>query len=258
MGGFDGMHIAHQRLFSHLGHSGAVLVIDNGYANITPKDYRQKFSIHKIYYENLKDIKNLSGLEFIQKLKQKFKSLQTIVVGYDFRFGAGATCGIDKLKKYFKKVVVVDEISYDNIPIHSRTIREFIKNGNTASANNMLGRHYEIAGHVISGQGIGTKQLVPTINISCVDFVLPKAGVYKTATTIDKKQFNSVTFVGVRATTDGKKAIETHIINQDLKTVSKHIVISFISYLRQNKKFENLKSLNKQIQTDIKNCQTLS
>ncbi len=255
IGGFDGMHTAHQKLFSHLGDSGAVFAIDNGYANITPKTYRQKHTKYPIYYENLKDIKNLSGYEFIDKLKQKFLNLDTIVVGYDFRFGAGAVCGIKELRENFKKVVVIDEVVCDNIPVHSRTIRQDITTGEIGRANDMLGRAYEIRGSVISGQGLGAKKLVPTINISCVDFLLPKDGVYKTTTTIDDQELASITFVGTRATTDGNFSIETHIIDQNISETPPDITIKFISYLRANKKFETLDELKSQIQLDIKNSQ---
>jgi len=255
IGGFDGMHTAHQKLFSYLSRGGAVLVIDNGYANITPKTYREKFTKYPIYYENLKDIKNLAGDEFINKLKNRFIKLDKIVVGYDFRFGAGAVCGIKELKENFKKVVVVEEITYDNIPIHSQTIRQYITTGEISRANDMLGRAYEIRGSVISGQGVGAKKLVPTINISSVDFLLPKDGVYKTTTIIDDQELASITFVGTRATTDGNFSIETHIIEQNISNISADITIKFISYMRANKKFDTLDELKSQIQLDIKSSQ---
>ncbi|MEA1918036.1 MAG: bifunctional riboflavin kinase/FAD synthetase, partial [Campylobacterota bacterium] len=87
IGGFDGMHIGHQRLFERLGNSGAIVVIETGYANLTPKKEREKFTHYPIFYYELDNIRVLNGEEFIALLKSNFPKLKKIVVGYDFHFG---------------------------------------------------------------------------------------------------------------------------------------------------------------------------
>ncbi len=255
IGGFDGMHKAHQKLFEKLDKSGAILVIDNGFANLTPKKYREKFTSHTIYYLTLSLIRDMTGKEFINRLKKMFPNLTKVVVGFDFRFGLEANCGIDDLKLYFKEVIVIDELKEQNIPIHSKTIRQFIQDGNIFQANKMLGRCYEITGQIVSGQGLGATDLVPTINISVALFIMPKDGVYQTTATIDGKKYKAITFVGKRVSTDGAFSIETHIINQEVQNLPKYITINFVSYIRENKKFENLKELKEQIDKDIEFCQ---
>ena len=76
LGGFDGMHVAHQELFKHLGKNGAVVSIESEYANLTPKTYRQEYCKYPIYYYVLENIKNLSGKEFISLLKEEFPNLK--------------------------------------------------------------------------------------------------------------------------------------------------------------------------------------
>ena len=44
IGGFDGMHIGHQHLFLELGDHGSIVVIETGYANLTPKKERENFT----------------------------------------------------------------------------------------------------------------------------------------------------------------------------------------------------------------------
>jgi len=44
IGGFDGMHIGHQHLFSALGERGTIVAIETGYANLTPKRERENFT----------------------------------------------------------------------------------------------------------------------------------------------------------------------------------------------------------------------
>ena len=65
IGGFDGMHIGHQHLFNALDKYGTIVVIETGYANLTPKNERENFSKYPILYLKLDNIRHLSGEEFI-------------------------------------------------------------------------------------------------------------------------------------------------------------------------------------------------
>ena len=252
IGGFDGMHLAHQELFKKLDKNGAIVVIETGYANLTPKVNRATHTSYPLYYYPLENIKHLSAKEFISLLLQEYPKLKQIVVGFDFKFGSKASYGIRDLKELFNgKVIVVDEFTKDGIAIHSRVIREYITNGDIKKANLFLNKAYSISGIHIRGQGIGAKQFVATININCSDFLVPKAGIYASFTIIDNNKYKSVTFIGHRLSTDGKYAIETHIINNEIKNISPSVKIKFIEKIRDNKKFDNYSTLKKQILDDI-------
>lgn len=252
IGGFDGMHSAHQELFKNLDDNGAILSIESGYANLTPKRYRQEYSIYPIYYYVLENIKHLEGDEFVRLLKEEFPNLKKIVVGFDFCFGKNRRYCIEKLKELFKgEVLVIDEIKIDDIAVHSRIIRQYIKDGDIKIANKLLGKEYKIYGHQIKGQGLGAKSFVPTINLKIEEFLLPQEGVYVTKTILDDKEYNSITFLGHRATTDGTYAVETHIIDEDIKNSNYTTQIKFYEKLRDNKKFDSFDELKKQILNDI-------
>jgi riboflavin kinase/FMN adenylyltransferase len=255
IGGFDGMHLAHQELFKRLDKNGAIVVIQTGYANLTPKTTRAKYTSFPIYFYELQLIKHLSAKDFINLIKQEFVNLKTIVVGFDFRFGINASGSIHTLKELFDgEVIVVDEFKYKGIAVHSRVIRDLISTGQIKKANQLLGKNYTITGMHIKGQGLGAKQFVPTINIDVKEFMYPSAGIYVTYTYINDIKYQSVTFIGHRVTTDGKFAIETHILNKDIKDedINSKISIEFLSKLRENKKFELYENLKKQILLDIK------
>jgi len=253
IGGFDGMHLAHQELFKHLDDNGAIVVIQTPYANLTPKMNRSKYTSYPLYFYDLQLIKHLNAHEFIKLLKQEFKNLKTIIVGFDFRFGAKASGTISTLKELFDgNVIVIEEFSYNGIAVHSRVIRDLISTGQIVKANELLGKNYIITGRHIKGQGIGAKQFVATINIEVTDFMYPSAGIYVTYTYINNIKYESVTFIGHRVTTDGKFAIETHILNEELKSVNSKVNIEFLHKLRDNKKFEIYNDLKSQILLDIK------
>lgn len=252
IGGFDGMHIAHQELFKNLDNNGAIVSIESGYANLTPKRYRQEYSIYPIYYYVLDRIKHLEGDEFIRLLKEEFPNLKKIVVGFDFCFGKNRKYCTEKLKELFDgEVLVIDEIKLENIAVHSRIIRDYIKDGDIKMANKLLGKEYKIYGQQITGQGLGAKSFVPTINLKVDEFLLPNEGVYITKTILDDLEFNSISFLGHRVTTDGSYAVETHIIDKDIKNNNHTTQIKFCEKLRDNQKFDSFESLKKQIFDDI-------
>jgi len=255
IGGFDGMHSAHQELFKRLDKNGAIVSIESGYANLTPRRYRQEYSIYPIYYYVLENIKHLEGDEFIKLLKEEFPNLQKIVVGFDFCFGKNRRYCTEKLKELFKgEVEIIDEIKIDNIPVHSRIIREYLKDGDIETATKLLGKEYKIYGHQIRGQGLGSKNFVPTINLKVDEFLLPKEGVYITKTILNEQEYNSITFLGHRVTTDGSYAVETHILDKDIINKEYIVQVKFLKKLRDNKKFEKFEELKKQILDDIESA----
>ncbi|ADG93953.1 riboflavin biosynthesis protein RibF [Arcobacter nitrofigilis DSM 7299] len=255
IGGFDGMHIAHQSLFNNLTSNGAIIAIETGHANMTPKEQREKCTTFPIFYYELNDIKNLSGKEFIKLLKSEFPKLKKIVVGFDFCFGKNRANSTEELKSLFDgEVVVVNEISINDIAIHSRIIREYIKNGDFETANTLLGRKYEIKGTQIKGQGLGKSDFVPTINLDIKEYLLPNEGVYITKTKVDNVSYPSISFLGHRVTTDGNFAVETHILNKDISAHNSNISIKFFKKLRDNQKFDSFEKLKEQIVNDINDC----
>jgi len=254
IGGFDGMHMGHQHLFRELGSKGTIVVIETGYANLTPKKERENFTKYPIMYLELDDIRHLDGVGFVKLLKDSFPKLEKIVVGYDFHFGKNRKYNFNDLKEIFNgEVKIVDEVSLNGDSIHSHKIRAKLGIGDIKGANAFLGHNYTIKGMKEVGQGIGSKELVATINISShKGFLVPKEGVYATLTQIDDEEHYhpSVSFVGHRVTTDGSFAIESHILDGEIGYVKK-ASISFVSFIRDNKKFDSLSDLKKAIDNDI-------
>ncbi len=253
IGGFDGMHIGHQALFAELGKNGTIVVIETGYANLTPAREREKFSSNPIVYLKLEDIRHLDGEGFMKLLHSNFPKLEKIVVGYDFHFGKDRRYSFEDLGTLFDgEVKVVKEVKHKNDSVHSHKIRAKLQLGDIKGANEFLGHNYTIAGKLIKGQGIGTKELVATINIEAPKFLRPKEGVYATLTRIDNEEHfhPSVSFLGHRVTTDGSFAIESHILNSKVICENK-VDIRFVAYLRENEKFASLETLKVAILKDI-------
>lgn len=95
------------------------------------------------------------------------------------------------------------------------------------------------------------KSLFATINLKVEQFLLPKEGVYITKTILNEIEYNSVTFLGHRVTTDGSYAVETHILDENIINDTYTIQIKFIKKIRDNLKFDSFDELKNQIDKDI-------
>jgi len=252
IGSFDGIHIAHQALINK---ADALVIIERNGGYLTPGYKRSNFTSKVCCFYHFDVIKGLTPEGFVKKLKTDFPLLETIVVGYDFVFGKDRAGNTEVLQALFDgKVEVVEEVSIEGISVHSRTIKQYLKEGNVKMANKLLGREYSIDGEVISGQGLGKKELVPTLNLHIKEYQLPLEGVYATRTKIVNKWLDSVSFLGHRVTTDASFAIETHILDKDVGIVRGKVELNFVGFVRANQKFESLEELKIQIEKDIESA----
>jgi len=249
IGSFDGVHRAHQELIAL---AEMIVVIERNGGYLTPGFKRSFYTDKPCAFYLFEKVRSLSPEAFVERLRMDFPELKKIVVGYDFRFGRAKEGDAGMLRELFEgEVVIMDEVTIEGVAIHSRTIKQYLREGNIKMANTLLGRSYQLEGEVVPGQGLGRKKLVPTLNLSVVHYQLPREGVYAGKAKIGGQWFPSVIFLGHRATTDGSFAIEAHIIGEDIGTVLGMVTIEFAAFIRENRKFESLEALKKQIAQDI-------
>ncbi len=254
IGSFDGIHLAHQKLIEKV---DALVIIERNGGYLTPGYKRSLYTSKACHFYHLDKLKNLSPEAFVARLKFDFPKLERVVVGYDFHFGKEKSGNAQMLEALFHNTVeIIDEVTIEGISIHSRTIKGYLREGNIAMANTLLGRTYSIDGTVVQGQGLGKKELVPTINLQVEDYQLPKEGVYATETKIGERWYDSVSFLGHRITTDGSFAVETHILDHEIEVGSERVWITFKGFVRDNMKFSNLGELRKQIVQDIQSARS--
>ena len=254
LGKFDGMHLAHKELFKHLGESGAVLCIESSGELLTPN--KELYCDKEMIFVEFSDIAEWNGAYFVKKLKEKFRALEKLVVGYDFCFGKNrAWSAVDLVDLFGGEVVIVPEFCIKDQGVHSSVIKQAIKQGDMQSVGAMLGRYYHIQGGVVSGQNLGAKQLYATINIETSGYVLPQNGVYASFTKLQNRIYKSVCFIGQRLSTDGAFSIETHIIDKDFvakdRVSAGSISVCFVKKIRDNRTFSDLGELKSRIAKDI-------
>lgn len=271
IGKFDGIHLGHRKLLELLGDRGAVLIIDKAIEQnlISQNPSLQNHGfltslqdrlnrLPNAYVVEFASVAQMSGEEFVATLLESLPSLETIIVGYDFRFGRDRLCGADDLGHLCEirqssqgraiQAIIVPKVCYGEIPLHASVIKDFVRHGDIAVANAMLGWCYSVSGEVVRGQGIASKELFPTINIRTQGYVLPASGVY--ATRVNGKM--AVSFFGHRVSTDGEYAIESHIIDSEIAQVPERLMIQMYKKIRENRRFDSLQELKAQIECDIK------
>lgn len=257
IGKFDGVHIAHQALLLQSDVNGGVLIVGMDHTpSLTPK--QEDFINLPVFRIRLEEVREMGAGEFAAFLCSRFPKLKKIIVGYDFRFGKNRSCVPQDLGEFFE-VCVMDEICLDGISVHRQAILSDLVHGNLERANQMLGRCYEIKGHIIKGQGRGREECVPTLNLEVDQYALPKSGVYATMSKRRGVWYQSVSFLGHRLSSDRSFAIETHVLDVDLDgdEVGECVSVAFVAFIRSNQRFENLALLQTQIAKDIQKAREL-
>ena len=260
VGCFDGFHLGHKQLLKHLKRENSALLVIDKFQNdrLVPKEKMKELCEFDLIFVDFKEIKNLSAKAFLAHLQAEFTRLKTLVVGDDFRFGKQRGAGAKDIEKLSSlRAIIIADFEFKGISVHSKFIKECLLRGECELASELLGRDYAVCGLLESGQGIGAKELVATLNLNTKNYFLPKSGVWASLCEIGEQIFKSVSFIGLRST-DGKFSVESHILDEkfDLKLKeNEKITLIFKKFLRENRHFDDLNLLKKQIQKDCQNAQ---
>jgi riboflavin kinase/FMN adenylyltransferase len=118
----------------------------------------------------------------------------------------------------------------------------------------LLGRPFAVRSTQARGRGIGTRLLVPTVNLAAYDGLLPAFGVYVTRLTVGGRSFQAVTNVGNRPTFgEASFAVESHILDFEPMELDEEtpIELEFLLRLRGEIQWPSPEALKAQIFDDI-------
>ena len=281
-GKFDGLHRGHEMLMEHLdkvaeayGLQRVVFTFDipprkqmqdeSAKVLTTNEEKRYIFEQRGIDYliecPFTKEVMCMEPEKFIEWIT-KALSVRYMVVGDDFCFGHNRSGNHKVLKEFEKKygyqTMVFQKMQEDHRDISSTFVREEIAAGDMKKANHLLGYPYFLFSKVVHGNQIGRKMGIPTINMCFPEEkLLPKNGVYVTQTMISGKTYRSVSNIGCKPTIsqDNPVGVETYILDFDGELYDKVIQVSFLDYIREEKRFDSLTELQRQIEQDIKIAQ---
>ena len=273
LGFFDGVHIAHRDLLATARDAakdrglafGIFTFASNGGIKSSAKrlfDDQEKAEIFDslgadfVVYADFSKVAGLSPEDFVKKTLISDLNCHICVAGFNFRFGRGASGNSDDLSRLMAEsggeAIIKEEITAEGITLSATLIRELISDGKIEEANRYLGAPYYIKGRVTHGRADGRKLGFPTANIP-IDGgkIIPKSGVYRSATVIDGRIYGCVSNVGVCPTLEGsERRLEAHIMDYSGDLYDKEIRVYLLGFLREERRFDSLESLKMQINID--------
>ena len=201
---------------------------------------------------------SLPAREFARGILVDALGVRGVHEGGNFRFGHRAEAGVAELEAFGAEfgfaVHVHSPVRAHGLEVSSSAIRERVAAGDVTRARWMLGRPFAVRSTQARGRGIGTRLLVPTVNLAAYDGLLPAFGVYVTRLTVGGRRFQAVTNVGNRPTFgEASFAVESHILDFEPMELGEEtpIELEFLLRLRGEIEWPSPEALKAQIFGDI-------
>jgi riboflavin kinase/FMN adenylyltransferase len=204
-----------------------------------------------------KNFAQIRAEDFLRDVIADRLHAREVYLGCGFAFGHGREGNIDLLRTVSKSLGFfsdeVPEVRLRGRRVSSSRIRELLQQGRVGIARRMLGRPYGVEGQVVRGAERGGKLGFPTANLHPQNRVIPRNGVYVTATLIDGQWRRSVTNIGTRPTfgADNESSVETFVMDWSGDLYGDVVRVRFLHRLRAEKKFNSLEELKSQIKSDV-------
>jgi riboflavin kinase/FMN adenylyltransferase len=205
-----------------------------------------------------KEFAGTDAATFLKDIVHERLQAREVFLGKGFFFGKNRGGNIDLLREMSKRLGFfadeVAEVRLRGSRISSSKIRQLLAEGEVNLARRMLGRPYGVEGQIIHGLQRGRTIGFPTANLHPHNRVIPKFGVYATATLIDGKWRRSITNVGVRPTFDDDQypSIESYIFDFDGDLYGDVLRVRFLHRIRDERKFNGIDELRAQIHKDTR------
>lgn len=284
IGNFDGVHLGHQQILSavvsearRLGVRSAAITFDphperflrpaRAPRLLTQLDERIRLlaatgidAVVVLPFDA--DLAGLTAEEFVTGILVEILGVVRLHEGESFRFGQRAEADVADLiafgARFDFEVHIHKPVHTHGLEVSSSAIRAMIAAGDVRRARWMLGRPFSVTSTQARGRGIGTRLLVPTVNLAPYGEALPAFGVYVTRFTIGSRCFQSVTNVGNRPTFgEASFAVESHILDFEPIDADEltSIKLEFLLRLRGEKQWPSPEALKAQIFKDVARAQ---
>ena len=278
IGVFDGVHLGHKYLISQLKEharrqnllAGVVTFRQHPQEVLSPQtklpfltDLAERTNLLKnegvdtiITLSFTPELAQLSAQEFVSLLKKHLR-MRGIVIGRDFALGRNREGNVNTLRTLGQNmnfsVAVVPPIVINHEVASSTTIRKALADGNMKKVHQLIGRPFSLHGRVTTGAGRGVELGFRTTNLDIdPEQALPADGVYATWAYVDDKAYQSMTNIG-KCPTFGynERTVEVYILNYDSDLYGHELKIDIIERLRDEKQFDTVEELRKQIIEDV-------
>ena len=275
IGFFDGVHRGHRFLFAQL-HEHAKhhqltpaiytfdchpkeLLTGQAPAMLTTHDERKALlqNYGEVHFLDFAAVQQLTAEQFMCYLKEQ-EGVETLLMGYDHHFGSDRLKGFHEYEKIAHKIGLhierAHECLVDGVPVSSSRIRKLMAAAQIDQVNRLLGYTYSVSGVVEHGNAIGATLGFPTANIRLDSAKqLPAVGVYSVVAQVNGVEYKALANIGTNPTVGNDHlSLEVHLLDFQGDLYDQSLLISFLHFLREEKKFASLDELKSQIAEDVK------
>ncbi|GHC62506.1 bifunctional riboflavin kinase/FAD synthetase [Roseibacillus persicicus] len=285
LGVFDGVHLGHQAVMARAverareagGLAGVLTFEPHPIQVLAPERAPRRLLAsleHKerlledlgldllVVVEFTREFASWSAGDFLAELRRA-ERLHSLAMGRDWCFGKNRGGNVELLEKFGQEHgVAIDAVSAVMVAgerISSTRIRQALRDGNLAAAEEMLGRLYSVMGTVSEGKKLGRELGFPTANLVPQSEQLPPDGVWAVEARWDGAWHPAVANLGRRPTVGGDedRMLEVHLLSWQGDLYGKELEVRFRQFLRGEKKFDGLEALKEQIGRDVESARKL-
>ncbi|HLS41829.1 MAG TPA: bifunctional riboflavin kinase/FAD synthetase [Paenalcaligenes sp.] len=286
IGNFDGVHTGHQAILERVRHEAAQRGLSPTVMTFVPhpREYfakrgnrpeliptqisslRDKLTLlashgaqQIVLAKFTQQFADMGPEDFIQQLLVNGLNTKWLLVGEDFRFGHQRSGNIDTLRQAGDQFGFQVETIHDVVDAHGRRVssselRTSLAVGNMSRSAALLGRPYQLSGHVIHGKQLGRTIGYPTLNVAVPPLCAAKSGVYVVRVHgLANHVLNGIASLGVRPTVTeaGTLLLEVHLLDCNIDAYGKLIKIELLDFVREEEKFPDLQTMIAAIDNDV-------
>ena len=277
IGNFDGLHLGHKTLLSHLQEKSKALKLPSTVISFEPlpaeffmpstptRIYPVRDKVRLLaqlgldYYMLLrfnKALANMAARDFVRQFLLTQLKVRYLVVGDDFRFGKQRTGDFKLLQSMGAaagmEVCDTPTCHYQEQRISSTRIRHHLAAGNLQESNKLLAAPYQLSGRVRHGEKRGRTIGYPTLNLLVPDNIAAIHGVYAVKIYgLTNKPLTGVASLGTNPTVAGKEVrLETYVFGYNGDAYGKYVCIQLDTFLRPEETFSSFERMKQQIDKD--------
>lgn len=279
-GFFDGVHIGHRHLIEQVKAEAArrnlpsaVITFPVHPRKVLQTDYRPALLCG--YEEKLEqlattgvdycislpftvELSQLSARDFMASVLKEKIHANTLLVGYDHRFGHNRRDGFDDYRRFGRElgmdVLPASELQHGGAGVSSSKIRHLLKEGSVVAANSLLSYNYTLSGKIVEGYQVGRTIGFPTANIRAWERfkVVPALGVYAVRVHLRGEVYGGMLYIGTRPTlhADSEISVEVNIFDFSGDLYDQSLTVEFVDFIRGDMKFPDMQRLVAQIHQD--------
>lgn len=197
----------------------------------------------------------ITAESFVDELIAARLGAKAVVVGDDFRFGAGRKGDFPLLAGRAGALGIeagrLASIVSEGERISSTRVRELLAAGKIGEANILLDRPYRMSGRIARGKELGRTLGMPTANIVLKRRPAPRFGIYAVRACVNGQEWAGVANLGHRPTVGGEDCwLETHLFDFEGDLYGKRMNVYFHAFLRDEVRFADVNELRVQMHRD--------